>query len=187
MKRFPSARRAKSRRIVVSPETKAYIRKTDKLRAGRDPVTLMKLAPARFARAVAGLSAGQMRRRPARGKWSIIEILGHLYDTEVVYGWRYRLTLAEPGSPIQGYDQARWVVELRHRSRGNVKRLLDQIRVAREANLEVLLHVPRRQWKRYGLHSERGRQTVRRTAELIAGHDLNHTEQIKAIRKKYGW
>ena len=182
MKRFP-----KSRRIVVSPEIKAYIRKTNKLRAGRDPVALMKAAPARFARAVAGLSASQLRRRPARGKWSIIEILGHLYDTEVVYGWRYRLTLAEPGSPIQGYDQARWVEELRHRTRGNVKRLLDQIRVAREANLEVLLHVPRRQWKRYGMHSERGRQTVTATAELIAGHDLNHTEQIKAIRKKYGW
>jgi uncharacterized damage-inducible protein DinB len=181
VKRFPN------RRIVVTPEIKAYIRKTEKLRAGRDPVALMRAAPRKFASAVAGLSASQMRRRPARGKWSIIEILGHLYDTEVVYGWRYRLTLAEPGSSIQGYDQALWVDELRHRSRGNVKRLLDQIRVAREANLDVLLHVPRRQWKRYGMHSERGRQTVRGTAELIAGHDLNHLGQIKAIREKYGW
>jgi uncharacterized damage-inducible protein DinB len=187
VKRFPSARRAKSRSIVVTPEVRAYIRKTDKFRAGRDPIALMKIAPGKFARAVAGLTANQMRRRPARGKWSIIEILGHLYDTEVVYGWRYRLTLSEPKSAIQGYDQVRWVEELRHRSRGNAKRLLDQIRVAREANLEVLLHVPRRQWNRFGIHSERGRQTVRRTVEMIAGHDLNHIDQIKAIRRKYAW
>jgi len=84
------------------------VRKIEGYRAGRNPVSMMKAAPAKFARAVAGLSAAQMRRRPARGKWSIIEILGHLHDTEVVYGYRYRLALCQPGSEILGYDQARW-------------------------------------------------------------------------------
>ena len=66
--------------------------------------------------------------------------------------------------------------------------LLEQIRVARQANLEVLAQSPRRRWaERYGVHSERGKETVRRTIELIAGHDLNHLSQIQAIRKKYGW
>ncbi len=58
----------------------------------------MKRFPKIFTRAVAGLSASQMRRGPARGKWSIIEILGHLHDTEVVYGYRYRFSLCQPGS-----------------------------------------------------------------------------------------
>jgi uncharacterized damage-inducible protein DinB len=185
VKRFPNARKPK--RASLSPELRAYIRKTENYRAGREPIALMKKAPAKFARAVAGLSASQMRKRPARGKWSIIEILGHLSDTEIVYGWRYRLCLCEPGSPIQGYDQTVWVEELRHRSRGNAKRLLERIRVAREGNLDTLRQVPRQNWKRYGRHSERGRETVRGTVELIAGHDLNHLDQIKAIRKKFGW
>jgi uncharacterized damage-inducible protein DinB len=186
VKRFPSSRR-KAKRIVVAPEIRAYIRKIDALRAGREPIALMKTGPAKFARAVAGLHAGQMRRRPAPGKWSIVEILSHLNDTEVVYGYRYRMALAEPGSPIQGYDQAGWVDRLRHK-RGNARRLLEQIRVARAANLEVLAQSPRRVWaERYGMHSERGKETVRRTVELIAGHDLNHLSQIQAIRKKYGW
>ncbi len=176
MKRFP-----------ISPEIRAYIRKIDGYRAGREPIALMKAAPGKFARAVQGLTPARMRRRPARGKWSIIEILGHLHDTEVVYGYRYRLSLAEPGSPIQGYDQSMWVKELRHQSRGNAKRLLEKIRVAREGTLEMLRQVPRRNWERYGRHSERGKETVGRTMELIAGHDLNHLDQIKAIRKKYGW
>jgi len=192
VKRFPSARGAKSRskrskRIVVAPDQRAYMRKIDGYRAGREPVALMKVAPRKFARAVAGLSVSQMRRRPARGKWSIIEILGHLSDTEVVYGYRYRLCLCEPRSEIVGYDQARWVEELRHRSRGSAKRLLEKIRVAREGTLEMLRQVPRRNWERFGVHNERGRESVRRTMELIAGHDLNHLDQIKAIRKKFGW
>ncbi len=198
MKRFPSARRASSRSRsagprskraprALAPDVRAYIRKTDTYRAGRDPISLMKAAPAKFARAVAGLTTNQMRRRPARQKWSIAEIIGHLYDTEVVYGYRYRLSLSQPGSPIPGYDQARWVEELRHRDRAKVKRLLERIRVAREGTLDLLRQVPRRNWERYGIHAERGKETVRRTMELIAGHDLNHLDQIKAIRKKYGW
>ena len=146
----------------------------------------MKLAPAKFARAVAGLSPSKMRKRPARGKWSIIEILGHLYDTEIVYGYRIRLSLSQPGAEILGYDQATWTDQLRHR-RGNARRLLDRIRVNREGNLETVAQVPRPHWERYGVHNERGRQTVRRTLELIAGHDLNHLDQIRAIRKKYSW
>ena len=184
MKRFPSKRR--SRRFAMTPEIRAYVRKIERYRAGRNPVPLMKAAPAKFARAVAGLNAAQMRRRPARGKWSIIEILGHLHDTEIVYGYRYRLALSQPGSDILGYDQARWVIELRHRRR-NAKRLLEHIRILREGNLDQVLRVPRPYWKRYGKHTERGRETVRKTLELIAGHDLNHIDQIRAIRKKYGW
>ena len=66
----------------------------------------MKQAPAKFARAVAGLSPNQMRKRPARGKWSIVEILGHLQDTEVVYGYRLRFSLAQPGANLEGYGCA---------------------------------------------------------------------------------
>ena len=133
-----------------------------------------------------GLTPSQLRRRPARGKWSISEILGHLLDTEFVYGYRYRMALSEPGRPIQAYDQAVWTETLRHR-RLSAPRTVAQIQLLRKINLELVTSVPRRAWKRYGEHQERGRETVRRTLELIAGHDLNHLAQIQAIKKKYGW
>jgi uncharacterized damage-inducible protein DinB len=181
VKRFPSARRVK-----IAPEFIAYMKKIDAYRAGREPIALMRVAPAKLARAIAGLSAKKMRRRPARGKWSIVEILGHLQDTEFVYGYRMRLSLAEPGATILGYNQAVWTEELRHK-RGNAKQLIERIRVLRDANLEMVQRVPRASWKRYGMHNERGKETVRRTLELVAGHDLNHLDQIRAIRKKYRW
>jgi hypothetical protein len=35
-------------------------------------------------------------------------------------------------------------------------------------------------WNNYGMHSERGKETVTRVTEMMAGHDLNH---LMAIRK----
>jgi hypothetical protein len=94
---------------------------------------------------------------------------------------------AEPGAVLQGYDQARWTRDLRHRS-GDARRLLEQIRVLRQGSLDLLARVPRRLWKkRYGIHTERGRETLERSVRQIAGHDGNHLAQIRGIRDKYGW
>ena len=186
-------RRAKSRapkraagRVRITPEIRAYVRKIDGYRAGREPLPLLRVGPAKIARAIKGLRSAQLRKRPAPGKWSIMEILGHLVDTEVVYGYRYRLALSQPGVPIPGYQEATWAVALRHRDR-NPARLMAHIATLRKINLDLIESMPRRTWQRYGMHSERGKETVRRTAELIAGHDLNHLDQIQAIKKKYGW
>lgn len=175
-----------ARRDRIDPEIRAYVRKIDAYRAGKDPIRLMKTGPTKIARAIRGLKPVQLRKRPARGKWCIAEILGHLVDTEVVYGYRYRLALAQPGSPIQGYDQHTWTEALRH-ARRNPSRLMEQIQTLRKINLDLVESMPRKTWERYGRHTERGNESVRRTLELIAGHDLNHLDQIVAIRKKYGW
>jgi len=188
VKRFTQGR-VRRRQIKLSPALKEYIKKTDRYRAGRDPLKLMRGAPARLSRAVTGLKAAQLRKRPAPGKWSIQEIVGHLMDTEVVYAYRWHMAFAESGSPIQGYDQEVWIREENYRHRKwRVNDMLDHIANLRRSTLYYLERLPRgTAEKRYGMHSERGRETVRRTQELIAGHDINHLEQIKAIRKKYGW
>jgi hypothetical protein len=38
-------------------------------------------------------------------------------------------------------------------------------------------------WNNYGVHQERGNETVTRIVTLVAGHDLNHLNQIEAILK----
>jgi len=177
----------RSRRAArLTPELRAYIRKTDSFRAGREPIALLRTGPDKIARAVAGLTKGQLRRRPGKGKWSVIEILGHLVDTEFTYGYRNRLSLAQSGSEILGYDQEVWVREFRY-GNGDPRQLLEQMKVMRRATLDLVTRLPRKTWKRYGMHSERGKQTVQRNLELIAGHDLNHLSQIQAIRKKFSW
>jgi len=68
-----------------------------------------------------------------------------------------------------------------------MKRLLERVRLLREENLRLLKSVPRPWWNRYGMHSERGRESVKRTLLLLAGHDVNHLNQIRAIRRQFGW
>lgn len=194
-RRGSSGARAKSRgktsarrRAVpkVRPEFREYMRKIDGFRAGRAPLPLLRTGPSKIARAVAGLRANQLRRRPAPGKWSINEIVGHLVDTEYVYGFRLRMAICESGRPVLAYDQATWTRTLKHQRRA-APRMMEAVQTMRRATLDLVESVPRREWRKYGMHPERGRETVRRTLELVAGHDLNHLDQIQTIKKKYGW
>ena len=174
------------KKIRVSDEFKRYMRRIKGYVEGRNPVNLQAAFPAKLRQAVRGLTSAQLRRRPNPGKWSIQEIVGHLADTELVYGFRYRMTLAEPGCPLQAFNQERWAKRLGY-ARQPLGELLERFRVLRAENLHLMQHVPRSWWNRYGLHAERGRETFRRCVLLIAGHDINHVNQIRAIRKQFGW
>ncbi len=174
------------KRVKVKDEFKKYMARMRSYIGGRDPLAMQAAYPAKLMRAVSGLSKAQLKRRPRPKKWSIQEILGHLADTEVVYGWRLRMMLAQPGLPIQPYDQDAWANTLRYKRQPAAK-LVEQVRVLRDANLRLLKSVPRPWWNRYGMHLERGKETVARTVVLLAGHDINHLNQISAIRKQFGW
>ena len=98
------------------------------------------------------------------------------------------MAVTNSGSPIQGYDQEVAVLELGYRrARWSGKKLLEHIAALRRSTLYLFENMPRGSTERYGMHSERGKESVRRMQELIAGHDLNHLGQIQAIRKKHGW
>ncbi len=60
----------------------------------RDPLALLAAAPDRLADAVAHLSDNDARRAPEPGAWSVLQILRHLADSEIVYGYRLRLIVA---------------------------------------------------------------------------------------------
>ena len=45
--------------------------------------------------------------------------------------------------------------------------------------VRLLERMPRECWEWHGLHSERGRETVARVVEMLAGHDLAHLRQIR--------
>jgi hypothetical protein len=55
--------------------------------------------------------------------------------------------------------------------------------VLRDMNLALLRDLTDEQWERFGMHEERGRESLRHLARLVAGHDVNHLKQIEAILK----
>ncbi len=90
------------------------------------------------------------------------------------------MTLGAPGTPIQAFDQDDWVVAL-HYDKRDARDSLAQFRALREANLRLLKALTPAQWKQYGMHAERGEESIEMIVQMMAGHDLNHLGQIERI------
>ena len=148
----------------------------------KNPLAVQRATPARLARLVRGLSRTQLRRRPAPGKWSINEIVAHLADTELVGGYRIRTILGKHRAPIQAFDQDVWAARGRY-NRVDVRRALERFRVLREANLALIRSLSPRRLQQYGMHAERGKETIAHIVRMFAGHDLNHLGQVERIRR----
>jgi len=147
---------------------------------GKDPLKMQAAAPARLAKLLKGVTAAKARKRPAPGKWSIAEIVAHIADTEIVVGYRIRAILGEPGTQIIGFDQDVWVTAL-HYDKRDLKKSYEQYRALREANVVLLKSLAPEQWKHHGIHSERGPESVETIVKMMAGHDINHFQQIERI------
>jgi hypothetical protein len=137
------------------PETpQEYRKRMLGLLEGQNPLKLQFATPKKLERLLKGVPGAKLRKRPAPAKWSIAEIVAHLSDAELVVGYRIRITLGAPGSPIQAFDQDDWVVAL-HYDKRDARHSLAQFRALREANLRLLKALTPTQWKQYGMHAER--------------------------------
>ncbi|HLJ28885.1 MAG TPA: DinB family protein [Candidatus Angelobacter sp.] len=149
---------------------------------GKDPLRVQRGTPKKLAGLIRGLTRKQLARRPAPGKWSIAEILAHLADTEIVGSWRLRHIAGNSGAPIQAFDQNVWSEAFDY-AHCDPKESLEVFRALRARNLAMLKALPKNLWENYGVHQERGKESVANIVRLYAGHDLNHLEQIERIVK----
>ena len=147
---------------------------------GKEPMRLQQAAPKKLAGLIKGKKKQQLTRRPGPGKWSIAEIIAHLADSEIAISWRLRQILSSNGIPIQAYDQDAWATTLDYAHR-DPRESLEVYRVLREANLALLKAAPRQLWENYGVHQERGNESVAHVVRMVAGHDLNHLGQVEKI------
>jgi len=147
---------------------------------GKNALEVQAATAARLARLIDGVPVEKLQMRPAPGKWSVGEILAHLADGEIVGGFRMRLILGSPGTPLAAYDQDNWVAA-GHYARRDPRKSLEQFRVLREGNLALLESLDPEQWNHYGMHAERGKETIEHIARMYAGHDINHLQQVERI------
>jgi len=159
-----------------------YTQRMLKHSQGKNPLRLQKGTHKKLAALTRRLNKKRLTRRPTPDRWSIAEILAHLADAELVIGYRIRLILASNGTTIQAFDQDAWAKTFNY-GRRDSKISLETFRFLRENNLRLLNSVPRPSWENYGLHQERGKESVAHLMKMMAGHDLNHLLQIEKIVK----
>ncbi len=157
-----------------------YVTRILGLIAGHEPMKVQRSTADKLQKLTRGVPRKKLDRRPAPDKWSATEILAHLAETEWVIGWRLRSIINSNGIAIQAFDQDAWA-QTSNYAKQDPKKSLALFRILRDANLALLKSIPKEKWEYYGMHAERGQESVARIFQLIAGHDLNHLGQVAAL------
>jgi DinB superfamily len=160
--------------------TQQYIQRILGHVEGRDAIQVQRATAAKLKKLIHGLTPKELKWKAEAGKWSIAEIVAHLADAEIVASWRMRSVLGANGTAIQPFDQDAWASVFQYGKR-DAKQSLEVFRVLRENNIAMLKVLPRESWDNYGMHAERGKETIAHLARMFAGHDTNHVLQVEGI------
>lgn len=145
---------------------------------GRPIEVILAATPQSIRSVLAEIGEANTGKRPAPGKWSAAEIVCHLADCEVAFGFRLRQTLAEDGPTVQPFNQDKWAAWY-----GGIpaNRALEAFTALRGWNLRLIQSALPEAAGRTMTHPERGSVTFQNFVETIAGHDLNHLTQLRAM------
>jgi len=165
---------------AAADDPQRYTRAVLAVLGTQDPMAVLRATPERLRQVVAGRSRDELRRPERPGKWSAVEVVQHLADSELVWAYRIRRIVAEDRPTITGYDQDRWATALAYRT-VDIAHALEEFDALRGANVRLLAGLPPTALARVGLHSERGEERLDHMMKLYAGHDLVHLRQLARI------
>ena len=139
-------------------------------------------SPKEIAAAVSGLSDQILRYKPSPEKWCVLEILGHLADVEIIYGYRLRQMLADAQPVIAPLDQDAWTRNLNYLDSPPAE-LVAFYGLARYHNLRLLRNLKVSDFSKSAFHPELQRAvTVAELVEKMAGHGVAHLQQIEKLK-----
>lgn len=145
---------------------------------GRAPLPVIAATPRLLRDCIEALGPESVERPIAPGKWSPREILCHLADTELVFAFRLRQTLAEPNYTVQPFDQAKWAATY---SAFAAEAAMSVFAAVREWNVTLIQSIPPEAFNTPLTHPERGSMTFQVLVETMAGHDLNHLTVLESM------
>jgi hypothetical protein len=148
----------------------------------RNPIDVARETPRRLTVLIEKLGSA-VERSPAEGKWSARQILCHLADSEIAFGFRFRQALAETNHVIQPFDQDAWAKPYSSGSL-DARKALEAFAALRRWNVALLETMGPEQFSKPLKHPERGAMTFQTVLETMAGHDLNHLAHIERIAGK---
>lgn len=118
--------------------------------------------------------------RYAPGKWSIREMVGHVIDSERIFGYRALRFARGDATPLPGYEQDD---DIRAASFDDCRLadMADELGHVRQATLAFFRHLAPAAWLRAGT-ANNDPVSVRAIAWILAGHELHH---LQVLRERY--
>jgi hypothetical protein len=144
----------------------------------RDPIPVLHETVREIAAIIAPLTIAQLNHTPAPGKWNLREILSHLADCEVVFGYRLRMALSIHNYIIQPFDQDIFATRYATYDAASALALFLSMR---EWNIALIGTATPADYARAVTHPESGPTTFRVLVERLASHTLHHIPAIKVL------
>ena len=151
-----------------------------------DVLTLLEETPTRIAAATRGLTEAQLQRAPARGEWSVNEVLAHIRACADVRGEPIRTIVAEDHPTFRAVNPLTWIKQTDYHDlefRPSFRAFTKQ----RAGLLALLTSLPRKGWSRGATVTGAGaplERTVLFYAEWVALHERPHVKQVDGIAQR---
>jgi len=126
------------------------------------------------------LSEEQKNFRYEVGKWSPHEILGHLTDTERIFGYRALCIARGEKQSLPGFDENEYADGARF-SEISFESLLEQYRLVREGSLALFLSFTDEVASQIGTANGNA-VSAKALIWMIAGHEIHH---LRVLKEKY--
>ena len=130
---------------------------------------------------LAPLSRAQALARPTAADWNILEVLGHITDTEQVFAYRALRIARGDTTPLAGFEQDDYVRNA-HCADRMLDELLDAYTAQRRSTIALLRGFDADAWLRRGTVADHP-SSARAWAYIAAGHELHHIADFHA---RYG-
>jgi uncharacterized damage-inducible protein DinB len=145
-----------------------------------DPVDVLESTISRLEALTLSLEKKGLQDKPSPDKWTAAQILAHLAEAEIVWAYRFRKVLGASGEAIEAYDQKEWVKNSGY-LQTDPHLALSLFQVVRKGNVSWLKSLTSEQLSHFGIHSERGKESIAQMVRMMAGHDINHLQQMEVI------
>jgi DinB superfamily len=141
--------------------------------------------PDRLRSAVAGLSREQMISRPITGRWSVLEVVCHLVDTDANIAHRIKRVLSEERPVFDRVKPELMLAALAYHDR-DVEDELGLFDLTRRQIVRILGASPPEAWERTGVVGDRGDRTVGQMINGAVEHLAHHLGFVIEKRRAVG-
>lgn len=146
-----------------------------------DVLSAMEQQSSEMQKVLASLDETRGEHRYAEGKWSVKEVIGHVIDSERIFGYRALAFARGEAQPLPGFDENAYVENASFED-WKLGELAELYAVVRRANIVFFKNLRDEAWERRGTASDVP-VSVRGIAYVIVGHERHH---LKVLRERYG-
>jgi DinB superfamily len=145
-----------------------------------DVMTVLVRQKGELAQALSSVRGEAERFRYADGKWTIREVVGHVIDSERVFGYRALCIARGETASLPGFDENGYAANAPYGDYP-LGDLLDEFAQVREGHLFLFRHLSREAWMRVGTANSKP-VSVRALAYITVGHVRHH---LGVLRDRY--